>query len=136
MCSEDYFDLASLDSQYQTTASIYDDMSPELRPIAWAITAKRIGYGDPAAAKAWVEEHATDPGCHYDGISDLFDTLSHEDPEETVKWAVRLPFSESTYGNHPALRPFPQWRQRDPEAVAAWLKTQPATAPWRPIFEY
>jgi hypothetical protein len=131
VCLEDYFDLASLAGADQTFATIYDQIPPALRPAAWTVAAKRIGYGDSATAKAWVMEHAADPGRNYDGISDLLHTLAYEDPAGTVKWAAQLPFSATTDRMHPAAVPFLNWRHKDPEAASAWMKTQPSDAPWK-----
>jgi hypothetical protein len=131
-CLEDYFDLASLAGKDQTAATIYQQIPAALRPAAWTVAARRIGYGDSAAAKAWLSQHAADPGRNYDGVSDLFNTLTSEDPAGTARWAAQLPYSAASDRVHPAALPVMRWRQRDPAAAAAWLKTQPADAPWVP----
>jgi len=129
-CIDDYFDQASLVGKDQTAAAIYDQISPELRPAAWSAAAKRIGYGNSADAKAWVTEHAGDPGRNYSELRDLFRTLSYEDPAGTVRWATQLPYSASADSISPAVMPVVSWLERDPEAASAWLKTQPQDAPW------
>ncbi|MDB6078574.1 MAG: hypothetical protein JWO82_2321 [Akkermansiaceae bacterium] len=129
-CLDDYFDLASLAGKDQSAAAIYEQISPSLRPAAWPAAAKRIGYGNSAEAKAWLTEHAGDPGRNYGQIGDLFQTLTYEDPAGTARWAVQLPYSAATDPVHPAVMPVANWLERDPEAAAAWLKTQPADVPW------
>ncbi|MES2920505.1 MAG: hypothetical protein V4819_03105 [Verrucomicrobiota bacterium] len=131
-CLEDYFDLASLAGKDQTAATIYQQVPAALRPAAWSVAARRIGYGDSAAAKAWVSEHAADPGRNYDGITDLFNSLTHEDPAGTARWAAQLPYSAASDRVHPAFLPVRRWLQRDPAAADAWLKTQSPDAPWVP----
>lgn len=132
VCLEDYFDLATLAGDDQTAATVYDGLPSELRPAAWAVAAKRIGYADSATAKAWVTQHASDPGRNYGGISDLFSTLMHEDPAGTVRWAAQLPYSAESDPVHPAFYPVLRWEQSDPVAAAEWLKTQPPDAKWIP----
>jgi hypothetical protein len=129
-CLEDFFDLASLATNGKTAAAIYEQISPALRPAAWATAARRIGYGSSAEAKAWLTAHAGDPGRNYGEIGDLFRTLAYEDPAETARWAARLPYSAATDPIHPAVMPVASWRERDPQAAAAWLETQPPEAPW------
>ena len=131
-CLEDYFDLASLAGNDQSAATIYQQIPAALRPAAWTVAARRIGYGDSATAKAWLTQHATDPGQNYDAISELFHTLTNEDPAGTAHWASQLPYSTANDRVHPALLPVLRWQQRDPAAAAAWLKTQPPDAPWVP----
>lgn len=138
-CLEDYFDLASLAGKDQTAATIYQQIPAELRPAAWTVAAKRIGYGDPATAKAWLTAHAADPGQDYDAISDLFNSLMHEDPAGTARWAAQLPAepgSDQIRGGripiHPGFQAVRNWMQKEPAAAEAWLKTQPPDAPWVP----
>ncbi len=54
------------------------------------------------------------------------------DPAATARWAAGLPYSPETDGIHPAALPLRTWRQRDPEAFATWMKTQPSAAQWIP----
>ena len=129
-CLDDYFDLASLAGKDQTAAAIYERISPSLRPAAWSAAARRIGYGSSAEAKAWLTEHAGDPGRNYGEIGELFQTLTYEDPAGTTRWAAQLPYSATTDRVHPAVMPVASWLERDPEAASAWLETQPLDAPW------
>ena len=129
-CMEDYFDLATLKGQDRTAATVYDELPPALRPAGWIVAAKRLGYGDSAVAKEWVTRHAHDPGRNYAGLSDLFNSLAYADPAATVLWATQLPYSPDIDRIHPAHHPLIGWRQRDPEAAAEWMKSQPADAKW------
>lgn len=129
-CLEDYFDLATLAGQDRTAATVYDELPPSLRPAGWIVAAKRLGYGDSATAKDWVTRHAHDPGRNYSGLSDLFNSLAHADPAATVRWAIQLPYSPDMDRIHPAYHPLMSWRQRDPEAAAAWMRSQPPDARW------
>lgn len=131
-CLQDYFDLASLAGKAQSPETIYQQIPAALRPAAWSVTARRIGYGDSAVAKAWVSQHAADPGRDYDGISNLLHTLTYEDPAGTARWAAQLPYSAASDRSHPAARPVAKWMEQDPVAAAAWAKTQPPDAPWVP----
>ncbi|MES2658728.1 MAG: hypothetical protein V4689_08920 [Verrucomicrobiota bacterium] len=131
VCMEDYFDLATLSGEDETPAAIYESINPELRPAAWSVTAKRLGYGDLDTAREWVTRHAHDPGRNYSGLTDLLQSLSHVDPAGTVRWAAQLPYSAASDPIHPASLPVERWAERDPEAALAWLKTQAPDAPWR-----
>ncbi|RYD24476.1 MAG: hypothetical protein EOP87_26050 [Verrucomicrobiaceae bacterium] len=129
-CMEDYFDLATLSGDDRTAAGVYETIRPELRPAAWGVAAKRIGYGDSAEAKDWVTRHAHDPGRSYTDITDLFNSLAYADPVATVRWASQLPYSPETDHIHPAYHPLMGWRRRDPQAADEWIKSQPADAKW------
>lgn len=129
-CLEDYFDQASLAGKDQTAAAIYENITPALRSAAWPAAARRIGFGNSAEAKTWLTGHASEAGRNYGEIRDLFQTLTYEDPAGTARWAAQLPFSAATDAIHPAAMPVASWLERDPQAAAAWLKTQPADAPW------
>lgn len=129
-CLEDYFDLATLKGADRTAATVYDELPPALRPAGWIVAAKRMGYGDSSVAKEWVTRHAHDPGRNYAGLSDLFNSLAYADPAATVVWASQLPYSPEIDRIHPAYHPLIGWRQRDPEAAAEWMKSQPADAKW------
>jgi hypothetical protein len=127
-CIEEYFDMAMVSGNGQDAAATYEKLPAALRPAAWSAAARRIGYGDAAAAKEWLSQHATDPGRNYDSLARLFDSLSYRDPAGTAEWAARLPYSPESDRVNPAAYPFMRWRQTDPGAAAAWLEKQPPGA--------
>jgi hypothetical protein len=129
-CMEDYFDLAMLSGEDSTAADVYDAIRPELRPAAWSVTAKRLGYGDLDTAREWVTRHAHDPGRNYSGLTDLLQSLSHVDPAGTVRWASQLPYAPESDQMHPAVYPLIRWQERDPAAAEQWIKNQPPDATW------
>lgn len=129
-CLDDYFDIASLTKESPSVPEIYDQLAPSLRPAAWSVTAKRLTLGDSATAKAWLSQHAADPGRDYGSMARLIYSQANEDPAGTAKWATQLPYDSASDGPHPAARVIQTWRQRDPAAAEAWLKSQPPNAPW------
>ena len=131
-CLDDYFDLASLTKESPSAPEIYDQLAPALRPAAWSVAAKRLTLGDPALAKAWFIKHAADPGRDYASMVRLLYSQAKEDPAGTVKWVTQLPYDAASDKGHPAAGLIRTWRYRDPAAAEAWLKTQPADAPWIP----
>jgi hypothetical protein len=131
-CLQDYFDLASLAGEGQSVAAIYDQLDPSLREAAWPVAMQRLSYGDSQEAVSWLQNHAGDPGRDYGVVERLIDELAEKDPAATAKWVVQLPDPTAERLAHPGLIPVMRWRQQDPAAAAAWLKTQPPNAPWVP----
>ncbi|MES2437863.1 MAG: hypothetical protein V4584_02265 [Verrucomicrobiota bacterium] len=129
---DDYFDLASLTPDSPSPAEIYAQLDPSLRPAAWSVAAKRLTLGDPALVKSWLTTHAADPGRDYQSTARFISSQAYQDPAATARWAAQLPYDAARDSVHPAARAFLMWRQSDPAAAEAWLKTQPADAPWIP----
>lgn len=131
-CLKDYFDLAILSGKDVNAAQVYDRLDPKLQAAAWTVTAESLSYGDTEAAKDWVMKHASDPGRNYQAIRHLMNTLAVENLEGAVKWVTQLPGATESDYSDPAKYYVRTWMRTDPEAAAAWLKTQPQDAPWMP----
>ena len=127
-CFEDYFDLAATSADKPSPTAIYDRLAPALQFAAWSTVVERLAQTDPGAAASWLENHARDVGYDARAAYGLIQRLSEKDPAETVQWAVGLPASNDQM--HPATIAVRGWLQQDPAAANAWLKTQPANAPW------
>lgn len=124
-CIESYFDLATISGDGQSAATTYEKIPEALRPAAWSVAARQMSYGDLAGAKEWITAHVGDPGHDYEAVRDLVQSLSHEDPATTARWAIQLPYSAATDGIHPCTIAMLNWHRRDPAAATAWLKSQP-----------
>ncbi len=127
-CFEDYFDLAATSVDKESPAQIYDRLAPALQSAAWSTVAVRLAQSNTGADASWLERHATDPGYDARAASGLVWRLSEKNPVEAVQLAVGLPASEGQM--HPATIAVRGWLEQDSAAANAWLKTQPADAPW------
>lgn len=127
-CFEDYFDLAATSADKQSPAQIYDRLAPALQSAAWPTVAERLAQTDTGAAASWLKDHAGDPGYDARAANGLIHRLAEKNPEETVQLAVGLPASNGQM--HPATIAVRGWLEQDPDAAKAWLRAQPADAPW------
>ncbi|MES2437862.1 MAG: hypothetical protein V4584_02260 [Verrucomicrobiota bacterium] len=127
-CFEDYFDLAATSADKPSPTQIYDRLAPALQSAAWPTVIERLSQTDTAAAAAWLDSHADDPGYEPRAAYGLIQKWVGKDPAEAVQWAVGLPASGEQM--HPAAFAVRGWLQQDPVAANAWLKTQPADAAW------
>ncbi|MES2476878.1 MAG: hypothetical protein V4640_13930 [Verrucomicrobiota bacterium] len=132
-CFEDYFDLAATSVGKPSPASLYDGLAPALQAAAWPAVVERLSQTDTAAAADWLENHADDPGYDARATYGLVAKMMGKDPAKAVQWAATLPASDNQM--HPAVVAVRNWLQRDRTAANAWLKTQPADAPWATPFQ-
>ncbi|WP_035603494.1 hypothetical protein [Haloferula sp. BvORR071] len=137
-CFGDYLDLAISTGDKPQVSAVYEQLDPALRAAAWPAVLERLAYSDPSAAGAWLKEHGKDPG--YDARATLRVVMESagNDPAGTAKWAIELAAPRSDEVGtlpHPGVMAVQRWLGTDPEAAEAWLRTQPADAPWVTAFK-
>jgi hypothetical protein len=130
------FDLEVMKDNGRGAMEIYDSLPDALKVDAWGATAKRLATTDQDAAKAWVTQHAGQPGTDYVATTGMVRDLARKDPEGTAKWALNLPATDDSSPEklngppHPVILATSQWALQDSEAAQAWLRTLPAEQVW------
>lgn len=124
------YEIESIRDGGRAPAKIYAELPDTLKADAWSLTAQQLAIADQEAAKAWLSEHAGEPGTNYRVINRMVADVANEDAVSATKWAASLPDLSDAANAHPVTVAAARWFHTDANSFKVWLESQPQDQAW------